>query len=69
MDNQAFQLVQDALKRIESKLDAVTKDHDNRIDSLESTRDEEKGMARMSVIIASIFSGAISLFISFFKSH
>lgn len=70
MDNQAFHLVSDALKRIEAKLDTVTTDHDNRIDSLESTRDQQRGMVRIGVILASLAGGTVSFLLNvIFKHH
>lgn len=70
MDNQAFQLVSDALKRIEAKLDDVTSDHHERIDSLESTRDQQRGMVRIGIALATFAGGAVSFLLNLlFKHH
>lgn len=69
MDNQAFQLLSDTLKRIEDKIDAVTQDHDTRIDSLESTRDKQSGMARMAIIIAACISSFVTFVVNVISKH
>jgi len=69
MDNQAFRMLCDAVDRIEEKLDTQHKIHHERIDSLEKTRDEQSGMAKVLIPIVASISGVVSVIANYVYKH
>ena len=71
MDNQAFELLKSRLDRIDSNVDALhaslqslNDKTDQRLDTLEDSHAQMKGMAKIVVAIATGLSGVLSWVVS-----
>jgi hypothetical protein len=53
--------------KLEVKIDGSLGDHNERISSLESTRSEQRGAAKLTIAAASAIAGVISLLFAWLK--